>query len=45
MLGAVDMLVRDENLRLRLVANAQQYVREERNGDVMAREWTEAING
>jgi hypothetical protein len=44
MLDAVNLLARDENLRERLVSNAQQYVREERNGDVMAKEWKEALD-
>ena len=42
-MAAVDLLVKDENLRERLVANAQQYVREERNGDVLRSEWMDAV--
>lgn len=45
MADAVELLVKDDNLRERLVANAQQYVREERSGDVMRREWMAAISG
>lgn len=45
MLRAVDRLIRDDNLRERLTMNAQQYVREERGGDRIRQEWTEAISG
>jgi glycosyltransferase involved in cell wall biosynthesis len=40
-----EKLIFDEKLRLELVANAQQYVREERGGKQMRQEWMEAING
>lgn len=43
--GAVDLLRRDERLRLRLVANAQQYVREERDLAKHAGEWREFVYG
>jgi hypothetical protein len=45
MVTAVERLIRDDNLRERLVANAQQYVREERGGKQLRDEWTEAIRG
>lgn len=45
MLDATIRLMRDDGLRERLVANAQQYVREERSGDRMRDEWMEAIRG
>jgi glycosyltransferase involved in cell wall biosynthesis len=41
----VDRLIRDPKLRERLVANAQQYVREERGLKQLREEWTHAING
>lgn len=43
MMEAVDLLVKNETLRERLVRNAQQYVREERNGEVLRREWLDAV--
>ena len=43
MLEAVETLVRDENLRLRLVENAQQYVREERGLKQLREEWGAVI--
>lgn len=43
MLNAVDLLVKDEKLRLRLVANAQQYIREERGEKQLREEWSTAI--
>lgn len=45
MVAAVKLLMGNEKLRLELVANAQQYVREERGGKQMRDEWMEAING
>lgn len=45
MIDAVALLMRDEKLRQRLVANAQQYVREERGLKQMQTEWMEAIKG
>ncbi len=39
------VLVRDPALRERIVANARQYIREERNGDVMRGEWNAAVSG
>ena len=42
---AVELLARDENLRERIVAAAQQYVREERGLAQMRDEWTAAISG
>jgi glycosyltransferase involved in cell wall biosynthesis len=43
MLQAVDLLVRDENLRLRLIENARQYVREERGLKQLQDEWGAAV--
>lgn len=45
MIDAVDLLVRDANLRERIVLAAQQYVREERGEKQLREEWTAAING
>jgi hypothetical protein len=44
MLEAVELLARDENLRQRLVTNAQQYVREERGEKQIRAEWTAALD-
>jgi hypothetical protein len=44
-IDAVERLVRDENLRGRIVAAAQQYVREERGLKQLQDEWGAAING
>lgn len=44
-LEAVELLVRDERLRARIVEAAQQYVREERGVTQMREEWTTAIAG
>lgn len=45
MIDAVERLMRDENLRSRLVENARQYVREERNIEKHVDEWRAAIYG
>lgn len=45
MLDHVDLLIRNPTLRERLVANAQQYVREERDLSKHAHEWREAVCG
>ena len=45
MLEATELLIKDEKLRERLVANAQQYVREERSEKQLKEEWETAING
>lgn len=45
MLDHVDLLIRKPSLRERLVANAQQYVREERDIRKHADEWREAVLG
>lgn len=45
MAQAVTTLVRQPRLREQLAANLQQYIREERNGDVMKKEWLDAIDG
>lgn len=41
----VSLLMKDEKLRLELVANAQQYIRENRGLKQMRDEWMAAING
>jgi glycosyltransferase involved in cell wall biosynthesis len=43
MIQAVELLARDENLRLRLVENARQYVREERGLKQLREEWGQAV--
>ena len=45
MLQMTELLMKDENLRERLVKNAQQYVREERGAKQMREEWSHAIEG
>ena len=45
MLEMTELLMKDENLRLRLVANLQQYIREERCEKQMKEEWLSAIAG
>lgn len=45
MLDHVDLLIRKPGLRERLVANAQQYVREQRDITRHASEWQEAVLG
>lgn len=45
MIDAVALLMKNEKLRQELVANAQQYVREERGLKQMRTEWTAAISG
>jgi hypothetical protein len=45
MIDAVALLMKDRRLRETLVANAQQYVRENRGETQLRQEWTEAING
>lgn len=42
-IDAVDRLARDESLRERLVANAQQYVREERGRKQLEQEWGQVL--
>ena len=42
---AVMRLIRDPKLRAELVANAQEYVRTQRNEVVMKREWLAALSG
>jgi glycosyltransferase involved in cell wall biosynthesis len=42
-IDAVDLLARDDNLRLRLVENARQYVREERGNRQLREEWGEVL--
>lgn len=44
-IDAVGLLVADENLRSRIVTNAQQYLREERGAKQLEAEWGAAING
>lgn len=44
-IDAVALLVRDETLRHRIVANARQYVREERGEKQLREEWGAAIRG
>jgi glycosyltransferase involved in cell wall biosynthesis len=43
MVDAVALLMKDEKLRQRLVANGQQYVREQRGAKQMKEEWTYAV--
>jgi len=45
MLNCVDLLIRKPSLRERIVENAQQYVREERDITKHADEWREAVCG
>ncbi len=45
MAAAVGLLARDENLRLRLVNNARQYIAENRGTAQLREEWMAAING
>jgi glycosyltransferase involved in cell wall biosynthesis len=45
MLKHTALLMKDENLRERLVANLQQYIREERSEFQMRQEWMAAISG
>lgn len=45
MLDYTLLLMHDESLRQRLVENAQQYVREERDLNERAHEWYEAVTG
>jgi len=43
MIDAVALLMRDTKLRERLVANAQQYVRENRGETQLREEWEAAV--
>jgi hypothetical protein len=45
MLKAVQLLMKNENLRQRLVKNLQQYIREERGEKQLREEWTHAVTG
>lgn len=44
MIDAVALLMRDKKLREELVANAQEYVREQRNEDVLRKEWMAVLD-
>jgi hypothetical protein len=43
-LECTELLIRDENLRQKLVKNAQQYVREERGLKQLKDEWMAAVS-
>lgn len=45
MIDAVGLLMRDQKLRAELVANAQQYIRENRGENQLREEWTAALDG